>query len=327
MPPKDSALKNKSDDEEIVGRKPDTPSTQLAAATGSGGVPAPFLQNYDGPMGTENIDNADVAVPRIKIGQSMNDEVKDGRVVEGSLFINVNGEVLWRPGDDPLPVHIVNIQKEYALWRPRKDGDGGILARARPVKTGGVIRYEWDKPNTKFDVKVEGKVAVTWETKRYVDEDKLNEWGTEIPGNEDSGPAATETHNYLLMFPTRDCIVAAASLARSAVRVARNLNAIIKMGPPRVPLPLRRYTLQTVDDVGGNSEKFKNWQFAADGLLIDGQGNLLREEYREIAMRAMDAFQHFSKTSYVVDQSDAAGAETTKRADANDAGSKDEIPF
>ena len=118
-----------------------------------GAVPA-FLRDYTGPMGTENIDSGDVTIPRLKIGQAISPEVKEGGLKEGSLFINVTGQAVWKPGDEPLIAHIVATSKEYILWRPRKDG-GGILARARPVPVkGGGRRYRWDKPNQKFDVKV-----------------------------------------------------------------------------------------------------------------------------------------------------------------------------
>src|SRR5262245_34260388 len=111
-------------------------------------APAPFLpmQDYKGPIGTEGIDNEDVTMPRLKIGQAINDEVKNGSVKEGAIYINVTGEVVWKPGDEPLPIIIVAQSKEFILWKPRKDG-GGILARARPVQVqDGTKRYQWDKP-------------------------------------------------------------------------------------------------------------------------------------------------------------------------------------
>lgn len=304
--------------------QPEKNQQQAVAPRAEAGAPVPFLRDYTGPIGHEGIQNEDVAIPRLKIAQSMTDEVKDGKLVEGEIFINVSGESVWKPGDDPLPVHIVAQSKEYALWRPRKDPAGdGILARARPVRQNGVVRYKWDKPNTSFDVRTaQGRIAVTWSTKEFIDEDGLDQWGSEIPGNADSGCAATETHNYLLMIPSKGNFVVAAALARSAVKVARNLNALIKMGPPKIPVPLRRFLVTTVEETGGDNERYCNWHFTTGGTLIDDHGNLLDATSMDFAKSAMQVFQNYQTRSYVVDQSDNA-----ERPAPKGGGADDQIPF
>lgn len=268
------------------------------AGNGSADVPA-FLKDYRGPIGTENIDNEDVTIPRLKIAQAISDEVKEGTAKEGALFLNVTGQSLWNPGDPPLPALIVAQSKEYILWRPRQDESGGLLARAKPIRdqATGHTRYQWDQPNQSFDVRVEGKVKVTWKTGRYVDEDGLGDWGSEIPGDKESGVAATAHHNYLLLLPTAGNVIAAISLSRSGVKVAKNLNAAIKMGDPKYPLPVRKFTFTTVDDVGANGDKYKNWAFKPAGYLTDNDADL--------AQLAMKYFQEFRTGAYTVDQTDA----------------------
>jgi hypothetical protein len=300
-------------------------NTKKEVAQRKENMPSNFLSGYQGPIGTEQIDAEDVTIPRLKIGQAISDEVKSGAVKEGAIYINVSGETVWNPGDPPLPILIVAQSKEYILWRPRKDG-GGILARAKPIKTvSGGKRYAWDKPAEEFHVKIDGKTPATWRTQRYVDEDGLAEWGSEIPGNPDSGPAASSTHNYLVQLPTHDNAVCAISLSRSGVKIAKNLNATLKMGPPKIPVPLRKFTLSTFDDVGAGEQKFKNWAFKADGNMIDSLGNLLREEDRDIASAAMQNFQTYSETGFVVDQSDnVATDEGTATAKPK---VDDEIPY
>src|SRR3990167_3069662 len=205
-----------------------------AVAVRKGGAVAPanlpkFLQGYKGPLGTETIDSGDVTIPRLKIGQAMSDEVKAGQVSEGDLFLNVTGEVVAAAGD-PLSALIVARQKEFILWRPREDNGGGILARAKPVRDKGVTRYRWDKPNQSFEVKVGGKVKVTWKTKEFIDQDGLDQWGSEIPGDKESGIAATAHHNYVVMLPEHNNVVAAISMSKSGVKKAKDLNAALKMG-------------------------------------------------------------------------------------------------
>lgn len=284
-----------------VQQKPQT----NAVTTTEAKLPA-WLQGYEGPSGSENIDSEDVTIPRLKIAQSISEEVKDGRLQEGALFLNVTGEAIWEPGDPPLPVIIVGNAKEYILWRPRKDG-GGILARARPVTQSGVRRYAWDKPNQSFDVKVDGKVKVTWKTKRYIDEDGLAEWGSEIPKEEGSGIAATAHHNYVVVLPGN--IVAAVSMARSGVKRAKDLNAAIKMRG-RVPLYATRWLLDTADDKNAEGQQYKNWRIRPDGWVSQDDVN---------AMGLAQLAEGFKDTTINVDHSDGSDDEIVGRRRRRDA--------
>lgn len=278
----------------------------------STGLPS-FLAGYKGPIGTEGIDNDDVTIPRLKVAQAISDEVKEGLVKEGSLFLNVTGQALWNPGDAPLLGLIVAQSKEYILWRPRDDEGGGMLARAKPVRDAksGRTRYAWDKPDQTFEVKVGGKIKVRWTTNQFIDEDGLGEWGSEIPDDKDSGTAATAHHNYLVLLPRAGNVVAAISLSRSGVKVAKNLNAAIKMGDSKYPLPCRKFTFVTVDDVGANGDKYKNWQFKPAGYLGEADA--------ELAKMAMTYFAGFASGNYAVDRSDEV-----EKGGASD---NDEVPF
>lgn len=285
-------------------------SKEVAVREEEGAVSLPdFLADYKGPIGTETIQDEDVTIPRLKIGQSMSDEVKDGSVKEGALYINVTGQAVWSPGDPPLEALIVAQSKEYLLWRDQKDNGGGLMARARAVREDGVTRYKWDKPNQKFENRVGGKVSVVWETKTYVDENDIGDWGSEIPGDSESGKAATEHHNYLLMLPQHGNIVVAVSLSKSANKVAKNLNAALKMGDNRVPVPLRLWHVTSVDETS-DENKYKNWQLKQAGYLGKNRTDL--------AKLAMELFKTYQTNDYVVDQS-GAGDEPKK--------DKDQIPF
>jgi len=271
--------------------------SKAVAVRAQAALPA-FLADYKGPKGTEDIQNEDINIPRLKIGQAMTPEVKDGEIAEGELFLNVTGEVVFKPGDDPLPAIIVARSKEYILWRPRQDNGGGILARAKAVKDAktGMTRYQWDKPNQSFDVKIEGKIKATWKTKRFIDEDGLGDWGSEIPGNKDSGIAATAHHNYVVVLPTKDNIICAISMSKSQVKKAKDLNAAIKMGDVRYPLFARFFKIVTIDDSNSKGDNYKNWSVKPDGYL--------GADDAELGAFAKQVFEGFQQTGYSVDMSD-----------------------
>jgi hypothetical protein len=258
-----------------------------------------YLQEYKGPTGTENIDREDVALPRLKLGQGLSAEVVAGRVKQGDIFLNVSGEVVV-PKGSKVPFVIVAQAKELILWRPRQDNGGGILARARPVVVNGQKRYAWDKANQSFDVKVGGKVKVTWKTKEYVDQDGLDQWGSEIPGDKESGIAATAHHNYVVVFPTLDNLMAAFSLSRTAAPRAKDLNAMLKMG--KAPVFARQFNVFTTDEKNDQGE-FANVKFEGAGFVAEDQFNFYRSTYASFAGKTIN-----------VDQSDGGDAEADDRA-------------
>lgn len=243
-----------------------------------------FLQAYTGPRGTEGIEAADVTIPRIKIGQGTSEEVKDGTLNEGDLFLNLTKEVLAEDGA-PLRFTVIARGKEYILWRPRKDNGGGILARAKPVNTPDGVRYRWDKPNTTFDVKVDGKVKAEWTTQEYIDEDGLDQWGSEIPGNSDSGIAATAHHNYVVVLLDHDEMVAALSLSRSTARKAKDFNALLKLGS--APMFGRVFTATTVDEHNDQGD-FKSVKIENAGYVEDDQFPRFKGMFESFAGRVIN---------------------------------------
>jgi hypothetical protein len=269
------------------------------AIVGAAQLPA-YLKDFRGPTGTEGIQSEDITLPRLKIGQDMNPEVQEGDVERGDLFLNLTGEIV-NPAGERLPFAVLGQNKEYILWRPKKDNGGGILARAKPVQTPDGVRYAWDKPNETFEVKVEGRIAVTWATKEYIDEDGLSEWGSEIPGDASSGIAATAHHNYVVILPTVGDSIAALSLSRTAASKAKDFNGMLKIG--NGPLQARLYTVETVDQEK-DSHKFKNYKFRPAGYGTE-------EQYNKYAALAAS----FKGKTINVDQSDNdQGSEKDERA-------------
>lgn len=254
---------------------------------GDAALPA-FLQDFKGHNIADDIDNDDVTIPRVKLAQATSEEFKNGDVKIGSLFLNVTGEVLCEPGEK-LRFIPVAYGKEYILWHPKR-GEG-ILARARRTKHAGETRYEWDKQGEAFEVTIPKGPKVTWETKRFVDENGMNRWGSQVPGDSSSGIAATEYQNYIVVLPDHGNMVVALSLYRTQIKKAKDLNAMFKMNT--LPVCGRYFSVETVKETKGDDD-FYNYKFSPAGHLEDP--NLF-----QYTLGLQDSFE---RSGYTVDQSD-----------------------
>lgn len=261
------------------------------------------LQGYAGQTGMENIETGDATIPRIKIGQGLSAEVKDKLVDDGDLFINLGAQVVAKRGQELLFVPLA-YAKEFILWRPREDQGGGILARARPVRVGGITRYGWDKPDETFRVKVKGVVPAEWQTGAYIDEDGLDKWGSEIPGQADSGIAATAHFNYVVALPGLDNLIAAFSFSRTTAKAAKDLNGMLKQ-TMRVPMFGRVFAASTYEEKNDKGEFNK--------IKISPAGFANEEAFAQYSAIATP----FLNAGFVVDQSDeeADGAAAGKTKD------------
>jgi len=265
-----------------------------------------YLQDYQGATG-QDFERADVAIPQIKIGQGTSDEVKDGIVDEGALFLNVDGTELAAP-DEELEIVVVAKSSEYILWRDRKFEGGGIMARAPKVRLpDGTTKHKWDQPNTEFENKIGGMVKVTWKTGTYVEDDGLGEWGSENPDDGDSKIAATKHYNYVVYIPSME-LIASLSLSRTATKPAKQLNALLMMG--KAPIFSRLVRVRSFTDQR-NGDKFKNWRFR-NPKVKDGERQFVDEATFEITK---SLFQRFEQEGFVVDQSGETGEDAEPAAD------------
>ncbi len=209
---------------------------------------------------TDNFDSSDVVIPRIKLLQGLSGEIE--------LYPGIarQGE-FWHTGLDislgPQFVFVIaDRRKKYLLQAPIADGQG-ILARADDAKT-------WDRLGD-WQVKIKGqKNPVPWAIKSEdVEESGLAAWGSSIPGDEDSPPAATLFYDYLVFLPDRmDLGPAVVSLARSQVKKAKKgLNDKIKLqADSGKPMQSLLFKASSVDD-SADGQDFKNWQFSSAGFL------------------------------------------------------------
>jgi hypothetical protein len=271
-----------------------------------------YLKGYTGRTGTEDITTDEINIPRLKLGQDMSKEVQGGDVARGDLFLNINGEVVNEAGEK-LPFVIIKRYREIILWRPQKDG-GGILDRAVLQPNG---KFKWLNGPATYKVKIEGKVAVEWTTGVYVEDltvegqndEKISilDWGSEIPGDKESGKAATEHHNYIVVLPTRDCMVSALSLSRTAAPRAKDFNADLKMSS--MPLQARLFTVESVDD-NRDGNDFKNYKFRKNAVAIEGVTSE-NPSFVNAALyaRFADMAKAFEGKAVTVDQTDGGDAE------------------
>jgi hypothetical protein len=263
-----------------------------------------YLADYQGATGAETIDNEDVTIPRIKIGQDMSPEVQAGTVARGALYLNVTGEVLAEPGEVLEIVPIVQ-GKEFILWQDRNFDGGGILARAKKVLDPNTeeFRYAWDKPNQTFQNKIKGILPVEWNTLTYVDENGMDKFGSANVDDPDSHPAATAHHNYVVVLPGHDNLVAALSLSNSQVKKAKDFNAMLKMGT--APIFARKFAVTTWDDTSKAGDDFKNIEFKPAGFVED----------ENVFTFTKGLFDSFSHKGFTVDQSDGDSGDSAKKSD------------
>lgn len=263
-----------------MAKKPETNGTTEISIKDEGGMPA-FLRSYQGPTGTDNIDAADLNIPRIKLGQGLTPEVKEGLVKDGDMFHSITKEVLIPNGQFGRIIPVCYM-KEFILWKDQNFEGGGILARAQRVIEGGNVRYKWDNANQEFQNKIKGLVSVKWKTGRYIDEDHLDQFGTAIPGDKESGPAATAHYNYILCLPDHDNAIVAISFSRSSAKKARDLNAMLKMGS--VPMFARQFALGSVAETNDASQQYYNYTIRPAGfVLTEEMFNRMKSYHEELS--------------------------------------------
>lgn len=272
----------------------DTKNAVALATQDKDQLPA-FLQGQNFTR-EDNFDTSDIVLPRIKLLQGISPEI--------TTFDNAKVGEFWHSGMDislgsKIRFVIADRRKKYLLSAPLEDGQG-VLARADDAAT-------WDRLG-KWSIKIKGqKQPVIWEIKDLdVVQSGLTEWGTMIPGDEDSGPAATLFYDYLVFLPDHlDLGPAIISLARASIKKAKKgLNDKIALhqnnGRPLQALVFEAGSVDEQSDSGG----FKNWQFQSGGFVQDeALFNLAREH-----VGALGRFR-------VADEADTGGTERNAATD------------
>lgn len=204
-----------------------------------------------------NIDQNDLIIPRVKLLQSTSDEVQTfaERGAKIGQFWHTLAE---QPLGDKLRIVPLILKKELVLWAPRGD-DRGILARSSDLRN-------WDPgfANLEFEVKIKGQPKpVKYYTKGNVAESGLAEFGSLIPGDNSSRPAASLTYRMMFYFPDFvDLSPAIIINTRSSIKAAKGLISKIELKP--VDHYGQMYVMATTDEKGDEGP-YKGYSYTSDG--------------------------------------------------------------
>lgn len=189
----------------------------------------------DERTGIETLGQGDFKIPRIKLLQALSPEIKtfQGKAIPGEFWhsglnISLGNEFTFVPAI---------AGKKVILFNPRSNG-GGILAFSRDAikwQTGGNEKHSVNK------IFKGQKDAIIWDTKRDVSSSGLLEWGSSIPDNSNSQPAATLIYEYLCYLPDMPnlspCVM---GLAKTALPNARQFNtALLMLHKPTASIAVR----------------------------------------------------------------------------------------
>lgn len=233
-------------------------------------VPAHLQQYQKQKIG--NVDSSDRIIPRIKLIQAISPEVTDfdGKAKVGQFWHTIAQENL---GPSIIGIPII-IQKSYVLWAPRGD-DRGILARARD----GV---HWDPANAEFTVKPKGAPGpITYKTAETVAESGLDQFGTSIPGDNNSAPAASLTYTMMWYFPEFPELSPSLIInTRSSVKPMQQLLSRIDSKP--VAHFCQVYEIGSVQQKGAEGPYF-NYTYSGAGFADKDQAQFCEEMFSTFA--------------------------------------------
>jgi len=249
---------------------------EVATNPANGGVPA-HLQGY-AKAKIGNIDRTDLVIPRIKLLQALSPELTEfpNEAKVGTFWHTIANQNM---GAELLAIPIV-IKKSFILWAPRND-DRGILARA-------MDGIHWDPPNAEFTVKPKGSSqSVTYHTKETVAESGLDQFGSSVPGDSQSVPAASLTYNmlwYLPEFPNMSPSVIINT--RSSIKPMQQLLSKIDSKP--VAHYVQQYKIGIVMAKGAEGPYY-NYTYTGAGFADEHEAGItsaMYERFKEAAWQA-----------------------------------------
>ena len=231
------------------------------------GVPEHLAKYQKAKIG--NVDSSDRIIPRIKLIQAISPELNDFPEAKAGQFWHTIAQQNLGPTLRAVPII---IRKSFVLWAPRGD-DRGILARA-------MDGIHWDPADAEFTVKPKGASnQITYRTKKTVAESRLDQFGTSIPGDSNSAPAASLTYNMLWHLPDfPDLSPSVIINTRSSVKPMQQLLSRIDSKP--VPHFCQVYTIGSVQMKGAEGPYF-NFSYTGAGFADDDTAKLCNELYEQ----------------------------------------------
>ena len=231
------------------------------------GVPEHLAKYQKAKIG--NVDSTDRIIPRIKLMQAISPELVDFPEAKAGQFWHTIGQQNLGPTLRAVPII---VKKSYVLWAPRGD-DRGILARA-------MDGIHWDPADAEFTVRPKGSPQnVTYRTKKTVSESGLDQFGTSIPGDSNSPPAASLTYNMLWhLLDFSELSPSIVINTRSSVKPMQQLLSRIDSKP--VPHFCQIYTIGSVQQKGAEGPYF-NFTYTGAGFADDHTAELCNQLYEQ----------------------------------------------
>lgn len=236
-----------------------------------------------------NIDSTDLIIPRVKLLQAVSEEIQtfDGLKV-GQFFHTLMEESMGTS----LRFAPISLKKELVLWAPRGD-DRGILARSSDC-----VRWDAGFENLEFTVKIKGAGDVTYNTRGSVKESKLADFGSSVPGDPNSRPAASLTYRMMFLFlDFLDWGPAIVINTRSSIRPAKGLISKVELRPQEHFDQV--FTMGTTDEKGDEGP-YKGYSYTAAGYTTAEEHELTKatyEKYGSLDWKANDELDEASTES------------------------------
>jgi hypothetical protein len=157
----------------------------------------------------------------------------------------------------------------------------------------------WDPPNAEFTVKPKGSPqSVTYHTKETVAESKLDLFGSSVPGDSQSVPAASLTYNMLWYLPEFPELSPSVIInTRSSIKPMQQL--LSKIDSKAVAHFAQMYKITAVMAKGAEGPYY-NYAYAGAGFADEHEVKItaaMYERFREAAWQANE------ETADVVDDS------------------------
>lgn len=281
--------------------------TKAVATKTDAALPA-HLQNVKKTSSFGNVDQTDLIIPRIKLLQSVSEEVTAfDKAKVGDFWHTISEESL---GNKVRIIPLI-MQKSAVLWAPRGD-DRGILARSSDC-------VNWDEgyANMEYTVKIRNVGDIKYLTKGNVEESGLMKFGSSVPKDTNSRPAASLTYRFMFWLPDYPELGPAIVInTRSSIKPAKNLITKIEMRPCEHYDGV--YVMGTTDEAGDEGP-YKGYSYTADGYTT--------EEEHEISKAMFEKFKVLDwKVNDEHDEGGNAGGGAGARGSAPKPGD-DSVPF
>lgn len=254
-------------------------TTEVATTAVNSSLPA-HLQGQAKTAKVGNLDRSDLIIPRVKLMQGVSPEVEAYDNAKIGHFWHTTASISL--GNELRIIPIV-IRKSYLLWAPRGD-DRGILARA-------MDGLHWDQPGAKFTVKPKKSPhEVTYELGKTVHDFGLSKFGSSIPGDPGSAPAASLTYEMLAYLPDHPELGAAIIInTRSSVKPFQGLVSRLDLSPVDHYNCVFKMGVKTEPSDDGD---YKNYTYMADGYASEEECEITKgmyNQYKDAEFAANDA--------------------------------------